>query len=77
VSNFDSAACAALLEEMTAISIAAAEAIRGALVDRGVRLKHRLVRAGCPSRNYGNDCQTRGLHGPQGEHGNLACRLVR
>jgi 3'(2'), 5'-bisphosphate nucleotidase len=39
VSNFDSAACAALLEELTAISIAAAEAIRGSLADSGVRLK--------------------------------------
>ena len=39
MSNFDSAACAALLEEMTAISIAAAEAIRSSLADRGVRLK--------------------------------------
>ena len=39
MSNFDSAAGAALLEEMTAISIAAAEAIRGSLGDRGVRLK--------------------------------------
>ena len=39
MSNFDSAACAALLEELTAISIAAAEAIRGLLADRGVRLK--------------------------------------
>ena len=39
MSNFDSAACAALLEELTAISIAAAEAIRSMPADRGVRLK--------------------------------------
>ena len=39
MSDFDSAACAALLEEMTAISIAAAEAIRSLLADKGVRVK--------------------------------------
>ena len=39
MAKFDSAACAALLEAMTAISIAAAQAIRGSLADSGVRLK--------------------------------------
>jgi 3'(2'), 5'-bisphosphate nucleotidase len=39
VSNFDSAARTALLEEMTAISIAAAEAIGSLLADKGVRVK--------------------------------------
>jgi 3'(2'), 5'-bisphosphate nucleotidase len=39
VSEFDSAAGTALLDEMTAISIAAAEAIRALLADKGVRVK--------------------------------------